>query len=93
MMMQFHFGLGVGHVFSHYSSPQVEVPVTRGVSCVMEEAESGDEEEEGNSSESEKDDDCSPMVDCDEQFGSSTESLIGEFEEMYDSEVELDYKN
>jgi hypothetical protein len=62
--------------------------VTRGPSHA-EESEDGDKNESDNCSDSE-DDDYAPMI---EQLGSSVESLIGKFEEMYDWEVELDYEN
>lgn len=88
--MQFHFGLGVGHVFSHYCSPQAQVATTCG-SSHAEESEHRDENE--SDSDSDKDNDCAPMINCTEQLGSSVKSLIGEFEGMYNSELDLDYEN
>lgn len=88
MMMRFHFGLGVGHVFSHYRTPTVRDTVSPDIRdpCENTEVEGGNEEED---SESEDDE---PMVDYAEQLGSSTESL-DEFEGMYDSELDVDYEN
>jgi hypothetical protein len=80
-------------VFSHF--PEVQATATHQVPHIIDgiETKGGDEEEVDNDSDSERDNDGLPMIDCTEEFGSSTESLVMEFEEMYDSEVELDYEN
>jgi hypothetical protein len=93
MLMRFHFGLGIGHVYSHHRVSQAEPP-HRGV------AEQDDGEVEDNYEEAEEDDcafegeDGEPRVQgVVPLFGSSNDSLVSQFDEMYGSEVELDYEN
>jgi hypothetical protein len=88
MMMRYHFGLGVGHVFSHYRTPPVHVAVSPDSRDLGENTEV----EGGNEVEDSESEDDEPMVDYAEQSGSSTESL-NEFEGMYDFELDVDYEN
>jgi hypothetical protein len=95
MLMQFHFGLGVGHTYSHHRTSQAESQdeYLAGLEHNVhdfgddEEVESHDEDEEDNS-------DCErDSKVAEQQFSSSSESVSSEFDEMYDSDLELDYEN
>ncbi|KAG0701858.1 hypothetical protein DFH29DRAFT_999849 [Suillus ampliporus] len=102
MLMHFHFGLGVGHVYSHHRATQVVVQqddiaaqsvFTRHIREDDEGARNSGEDDEG-ATDDEDDDDDIPMVDPAEQwYESSQESLLEQYEEMYKSELELDYEN
>lgn len=91
--MRFHFGLGVGHTYSHHRTSQAgsKDAYLAGFEHNVQDcgdAESHDEDEEEDDSDFERDGEVS-----EEQFGSSSESLSSEFHEMYDSDLELDYEN
>jgi hypothetical protein len=100
--MRFHFGLGVGHVYSHHLAPQAAIQQdniaaqsasTSHVGEDDEDARNSGEDDEGEIDD-EDDDNENPMVNPAEQwYGSSQESLLEHYEEMYASEVELDYEN
>jgi len=100
MLMRFHFGLGVGHVYSHCrqtvlqrdgsAAQSVSTPHAREIDD--DNGSLGDEEEAAQ--DDEDDEDEHPLVYPTEQwYGSSQESLIEQYEEMYASELELDYEN
>ncbi|KAG2159196.1 uncharacterized protein EDB93DRAFT_1245012 [Suillus bovinus] len=99
MLMHFHFGLGMGHVYSHYRL--MHVGLKEGSSNVEHHAENGIEEEykeykgksesEGEDEEREDDGTISGLT-LEQHFGASSESLT-HFNDMYDSELELDYEN
>lgn len=95
MLMRFHFGLGVGHVYSHL---QQDGSAAQSVftSHVKEHDDDngslGDEEEAAQNDEDDENEGL--LVDPTERwYGSSQESLIEQYEEMYASELELDYEN
>lgn len=99
MLMRFHFGLGVGHVYSHYrlthvgpkeGGSNVEHHVENGIEEEYEEYE-GESESEGEDEEREDDGTISGLT-LEQRFGASYESLT-HFNDMYDSELELDYEN
>ncbi|KAG1861316.1 hypothetical protein F4604DRAFT_1929911 [Suillus subluteus] len=82
MLMRFHFGLGVGHMYSHKRTLQTEPP-HGGV------AGQDDREVDENYKEAEEDDPPSEEEDGDlraenvvQPFGSSNESLVSEFDEI-----------
>jgi hypothetical protein len=82
MMMRYHFGLRVGHVFSHYHT----LPVHVAVSPDSRDLGENTEVEGGNEVEDSESEDDEPMVDYAEQSGSSTESLNN-------FELDVDYEN
>jgi hypothetical protein len=96
MLMHFHFGLGVGHVYSHcyaHFEPQ------GGSADVQHTAENGTEDEYEEYEDDEEDKDEESEDDCtmgeltlEQHFSVSNESL-SHFGEMYDSELEVDYEN
>jgi hypothetical protein len=93
MLMRFHFGLGVGHTYSHHRTSQAgfQDAYLAGFEHDIQDcgdAESHDEDEEEEDSDFERDSEVP-----EEQFSSSSESLSSEFHEMYDSDLELDYEN
>lgn len=97
MLMRFHFGLGVGHVYSHYRL--THVGPKEGGSNGEHHAETGIEEEyveyEGEGEEhedEEREDEEREELTLEQRFGTSYESLTY-FNDMYDSELELDYEN
>jgi hypothetical protein len=113
MLMRFHFGLGVGHVYSHHRATQTEVQregsaVLASFTQDVQDPEHGevDKEEQGEQEQEQEqdDDDCDDCDDCDcdcdgarvgaieHRFSTSNDSLE-EFDDMYDSEAELDYEN
>ncbi|KAG1749279.1 hypothetical protein EDB19DRAFT_1904794 [Suillus lakei] len=100
MLMCFHFGLGVGHIYSHHSTLQseplhgasarqaviahdIEVPIDN-----IEVTEGNIEDKEDD-----EDNEAPRSGGLEQQFGSSNKSLLSQFNEMYDSELELDYEN
>lgn len=112
MLMRFHFGLGVGHIYSHHRATQTEVQ--REGSAVQalftqdvqdpehREVDKGEQEEQEE--QEEQDDDCDDFddfdFDCDgarvgaiEHWFSTSNDSLEEFDDMYDSEAELDYEN
>lgn len=97
MLMRFHFGLGVGHVYSHRRNAQAMHQ--RDDSAVQRRVEESDDEDsqsrdENESMQDDEDDDDVQMMDpADQWYGSSQESLVEQFEAMYESELELDYEN
>lgn len=95
--MRFHFGLGVGHTYSHHRTSQAgsQDAYLAGFEHNVQDcgdAESHDEDEEEDDSDLERDSDSDSEV-PEQQFSSSSESLSSEFHEMYDSDLELDYEN
>ncbi|KAG2742745.1 hypothetical protein P692DRAFT_20879278 [Suillus brevipes Sb2] len=97
MLMRFHFGLGVGHVYSHHRNAQaMHQRDDSAVQCRVEESDEEDcqSRDENESMQDDEDDDDVQMMDPAEQwYGSSQESLVEQFEAMYESELELDYEN
>lgn len=93
--MRFHFGLGVGHTYSHHRTSQAQSQDEYLANFEhnlqdfedSKEVESHDDDEEQDDSESEVEVEVS-----EQQFSSSSESL-SEFHEMYNSDLELDYEN
>jgi hypothetical protein len=95
MLMRFHFGLGVGHVYSHHR-PKQPVPKAAAHAVLAHDFEDLRDEEVEDQEDSEddsEDDGTQGGSDVEQWFGSSNESLIDQFNEMYDSDVELDYEN
>lgn len=93
MLMHFHFGLGVGHVYSHKRTLQTESPHRGVVGQDDSEVNENYEEDEEEDSSSEEEDGYLRAQDVVLPFGFSNESFISQFDEMYGSEVELDYEN
>jgi hypothetical protein len=107
--MRFHFGLGVGHVYSHHRATPAEHQ--REDSAGKDPAGDGDgdgdedeDEDEDGDGDEDRDGDGDGDGDGDEEEDdganaierrsiSSNESLSEQFDEMYDSEVDLDYEN
>jgi hypothetical protein len=89
--MRFHFGLGVGHVYSHYRGALQPEGSAKGI---PEDDMDFDGEIDDHDSQSEEEEDGTSRVEAvGERFGASNESLLEHFDEMYDSEVDLDYEN
>lgn len=95
MLMRFHFGLGVGHVYSHYRATEVELrredialhtSSNHYVDDTANDAEVSDDDNDGSDDESDGTDSGLDIV-------GSNESLLAQFDEMYDREVDLDYEN
>lgn len=99
MLMRFHFGLGVGHVYSHHRAAHIIQQDGMAAQYHVGEADDDDtafwEDDKGSQDEEEDDDDDdTPMNHSGERwYGSSQESLVEQFEEMYESELALDYEN
>jgi hypothetical protein len=100
MLMRFHFGLGVGHVYSHHRTTQAELQREGShvqavfTHDVQDPPDSGEIDEDGSEDEDEDEDEDDAMVGAiGQQFSASDDSLLEEFEEMYDSELVLDYEN
>jgi hypothetical protein len=100
--MHFHFGLGVGHVYSHYRSMQAEVQEDNAVQAshtlhgqytrndtINEDADE-DEDEEADEDEGDSTD---GELTLEQHFSSSDKSLSSQFGQMYGSDFEVDYKN
>lgn len=94
MLMQFHFGLGVGHIYFHYrvtqagpqhASTSLQPSLTDGVEEPANNVEVDEYEYE--------DDGTEDGLDIEGSLSSSNESLLEQFDQMYDSEVDLDYEN
>lgn len=90
MLMRFHFGLGVGHVYSHYRTTQVGIQregtpfhLPLDVEYPADDVEVDEDDDEGTEDE----------LDIEDSPSSSNESLLDPLDEMYDSEVDLDYEN
>lgn len=99
MLMRFHFGLGVGHTYSHYRTSQANSQ-DKYIAGFLDDVDTEDDEEVGSHSEDGEEDDAEDQQDegsdseaTEQQFGSSRESLLSQFDEMYDSDLELDYEN
>ncbi|KAG1732471.1 hypothetical protein EDD22DRAFT_960371 [Suillus occidentalis] len=84
MLMRFHFGLGVGHVYSHRRNAQVmHQRDDSAVQCRVEESDDEDDQfrDENESMQDDEDDDDVQMMDpADQWYGSSQESLVEQFE-------------
>lgn len=99
MVMRFHFGLGVGHVYSHHRPTQPELQPEGSVThatLTHDDEDLVETDEVENQEDSEDDDEDSSTrggSDVEQWFSSSNESLLDQFNEMYDSEVSLDYEN
>jgi hypothetical protein len=97
MLMRFYFGLGVGHVYSHYRPTQPEPEGAAHAAFTHDVEDVGQidevEDEEDSEDDEDEDDDTKGGSDVERWFSSSNESLLGQFDEMYDSEVDLDYEN
>lgn len=95
MLMRFHFGLGVGHIYSHHPTSQ-DVPVPGG-SAEQDDGQVVDDynEDEGQEDDSSDEEEGGDLRTQNVLQGSdsSSESLISQFNEMYGSDVELDYEN
>ncbi|KAG2126386.1 hypothetical protein BD769DRAFT_1668376 [Suillus cothurnatus] len=88
MLMRFHFGFGVNHVYSHYHSMQVELR-----EVVTDETKDADEAKGADVFEEDEDEDedgTSGELTFEERFSSSNESLLSQFGQMYDTELECD---
>jgi hypothetical protein len=88
--MRFHFGLGVGHVYSHYRTMQAGIQqegtpfhLPLDVEYPTDDMEVDEDDNEGTEDE----------LDIEDSPSSSKESLLDPLDEMYDSEVDLDYEN
>ncbi|KAG1739689.1 hypothetical protein EDB19DRAFT_1908712 [Suillus lakei] len=113
MMMRFHFGLGVGHTYSHCRTSQAKSP-DKYIAGFLDDVDAGDDGDVGSHYEDEEEDDAEDdeeddaeddeeddtedewdegSEDAEQQSGSSRESLLSQFDDMYDSELELDYEN
>jgi hypothetical protein len=102
MLMRFHFGLGVGHVYSHYRTTPAELQreggtVHHDVQDFLDNAEVDEVDNDygngdGYEDDIESEDDITYESDADAR-SASNDSLSEESEEMYDSELELDYEN
>jgi len=93
MLMRFHYGLGVGHIYSHRrvsltGSQQTCNPGAGHILSDDGDEDDGDEEDEDDGSE-----DDQMVQHGDLEFGSSSESLGTDFDEMYCDDLELDYEN
>jgi hypothetical protein len=108
MLMRFHFGLGVGHVYSHHRSTQAEegngvrAGVTRDAmnDTIDEDADDDEDDEEEDDEENEEDEEDNEDEDStdgeltlEQRFSASDESLLSQFGQMYGSELEIDYEN
>jgi hypothetical protein len=96
MLMRFHFGLGVGHVYSHYRA--TEVGLLQREDIALHTSSNHDVDESANDAEVSDDDhddsdDESDGSDSGLDIVGSNESLLDQFDEMYDREVDLDYEN
>jgi hypothetical protein len=91
--MRFHFGLGVGHVYSHHRATQVELQqedITLHASLNDDVEDPTDDMETHD--DTDESDGTDEGLDIEQPFGSN-ESLLDQFDEMYDGEVVLDYEN
>jgi hypothetical protein len=92
MLMRFHFGLGVGHVYSHYrGAPAGPQPEGSTNSVPEDDVDVNDFDYDFETEE--EDDSTSRVQVVGEGFGDSNESLLEQFDQMYDSDVDLDYEN
>ncbi|KAG1740715.1 hypothetical protein EDD22DRAFT_959142 [Suillus occidentalis] len=91
MLMRFHFGLGVGHVYSHYRGAPAGLQPEVSTHDISDEDEN-DEDADDYGFESE-DEGISRVEAVGERFGDSDESLLEQFADMYESDVDLDYEN
>jgi hypothetical protein len=93
MLMHFHFGLGVGHVYSHHCATQVELQWEDNPlhASFNHDAEGPTDDLEIND-DSDESDDTDGTLDVEQPFGSN-KSLLDQFDEMYDGEVDLDYEH
>lgn len=99
MLMRFHFGLGVGHVYSHHRPTQPE-PQPEGSAAyatsphdVEDSVETDEVENQEDSEDDDEDGGTEGGSDAEQWFSSSNESLVDQFNKMYDSDVSLDYEN
>jgi hypothetical protein len=79
--MHFHFGLGVRHVYSHYCGAPAGLQPEVSTHDISDEDEN--DEDEG----------ISRVEAIGERFSDSDESLLEQFADMYESDVDLDYEN
>jgi len=95
MLMCFHFGFGVGHVYSHYRSMQVKLwEVITDETKDADESETLDEAKGADVFEEDEDEDgTSGELTFEECFSSSNKSLLSQFGQMYNNELEVDYEN
>ena len=97
--MRFHFGLGVGHVYSHHRPAQPELQPEGSAAHaafthdVEDPGEIDEVEDQEDSEDDDQDDGTEGGSDVEQWFSSSNESLLDQFDEMYDSEAPLDYEN
>lgn len=92
MLMRFHYGLGVGHVYSHQDMLPADSPSD--TSCSQEitfDGRDGDEETEDENSEYENEGVEEDVLFDQEQNG-STPSMIEELDNMFADGLELDYE-
>ncbi|KAG1827580.1 uncharacterized protein BJ212DRAFT_1474739 [Suillus subaureus] len=94
MLMHFHFGLGVGHVYSHQDMLPVGSPSNvSGPQEITFDGREGDENEEINSENSEYEHTgIEEEVLFDQEQNGSTASIIEELDNMFTIEHELDYE-
>ncbi|KAG1856158.1 hypothetical protein F4604DRAFT_1932022 [Suillus subluteus] len=95
MLMRFHFGLSVGHVYSHHHARQVAVQqdniavqsaFNHHVTEDDDDARNSGEDDEGATDEEDDVDDIAMVDPAEQWYGSSQESLLEQYEEMYESE-------
>jgi hypothetical protein len=96
--MRFHFGLGVGHVYSHYRGAPAGLQPELSTHDISDEDENVEEDVDDYGFESEDEDEdedegTSRVEAVGERFGDSNESLLEQFAVMYESDVDLDYEN
>ncbi|KAG2090034.1 uncharacterized protein F5147DRAFT_586925 [Suillus discolor] len=93
MLMRFHFGLGVGHVYSHCHAMQAglqqsDTPSHPFLTDIEEPADNMEVDEFEY-----EDEGTENGLDIEESLSSSDELLLEQFDEMYDREVDLYYEN
>ncbi|KAG2343737.1 hypothetical protein BDR05DRAFT_947857 [Suillus weaverae] len=99
MLMRFHFGLGVGHAYSHHrlTQPELHPEGSAAHAAFTHDVEDPGEMDgvggEEDSEDDNEDDSTESGSDIERRFGSSDESLLDQFNEMYNSNVSLDYEN
>ncbi|KAG2063716.1 hypothetical protein BDR04DRAFT_1131029 [Suillus decipiens] len=85
MLMHFHFGLGVGHAGIQQEGTPFHLPLDVGYPADDVEVDEDDNEDDNEGTKDKLNIEHSPS--------SSKESLLDSLDEMYDSEVDLDYEN
>lgn len=97
--MRFHYGLGVGHIYSHNVTPDLKGPVIHkdasdGLDIDGNDLEHGESDDEDNEGSEDSDYDYTGVEEedlFDQEKNGSTESVVGELENMF-IEHEFDYE-